>query len=214
MVPTRGRGRLAIGVRRDHRYPVTAVCEFVRAHHPVGVSDGTRGARGPLVESGTTPRAGLRGRRLPPGSSSRSPSTTASRAAHVIQSTPRNSGSRDCGSAGYGCAPVKRRRRPVTEGGVGARLVVSLIDLPRRHRVVRRPTSRADGTKPKTTGTSQRARPSAERARAPRADAPCRTHRRTDSRRCAHRVWCWSAGRRCARLVRASPMRRTLHLRR
>jgi len=57
-------------------------------------------------------------------------SSAASREAHVTQSTPRSSGSRDFGSVGYGCAPVKRRFRPVTDGGVGARFVDSLIDGP------------------------------------------------------------------------------------
>lgn len=61
-------------------------------------------------------------------------SSAARNAAHVTQNTPRSSGNRDCGSAGYGFAPVKRRRRPVTDGGVGARLVGSLIDLPRKTR--------------------------------------------------------------------------------
>lgn len=75
--------------------------------------------------------------------SSRRLSSIARIAAHMTQNTPRKSGNRDCGSAGYGLAPVKRRRRPVTDGGVGARFVGSLIDLP-----------------PKTTGGSVDSLPS------------------------------------------------------
>lgn len=57
-----------------------------------------------------------------------SASSDARNAAHVSNNTPRTSGNRDFGSAGYGWAPVKRRRRPVTEGGVVARFLGSLID--------------------------------------------------------------------------------------
>lgn len=104
--------------------------DLVRACHPVGVNDGMRGPRGTAVGSGAAFRAARRRDRLTPGINSASDPTSARQAAHVTHSTPRNSGSRDCGSAGYGCAPVNRRRRPVTEGGVCVRSVESLIGLP------------------------------------------------------------------------------------
>jgi len=82
-----------------------------------------------------------------PGTSSSTLSTIARQAAQVSHSIPRSNGKRDCGSAGYGCAPVKRRRRPVTEGGVCDRFVGSLIALPYRQRVVPR-LDLAHGTMP------------------------------------------------------------------
>lgn len=105
-----------------------------RAH--VGVSDGMRGGLAATGDSGCTLSGVRRAERRPPGRISRVASMRARKAAQVTHNTPRSNGSRDCGSAGYGWAPVKRRRRPVMEGGVGARFVGSLIDLPRGQRVV------------------------------------------------------------------------------
>ena len=111
---------------------MSPVSEFtnVRRAYPPGVKDGKRGGRattfGSTADSATCEPLVLR----TPGTSPRTVSSSARNPAHVTQSTPRNSGKRDRGNAGYGFAPVKRRRRPVTDDGVGARFVGSLIDLP------------------------------------------------------------------------------------
>lgn len=182
--------------------------DLVRACHPVGVNDGMRGPRGTAVGSGAAFRAARRRDRLTPGINSASDPTSARQAAHVTHSTPRNSGSRDCGSAGYGCAPVNRRRRPVTEGGVCVRSVESLIGLPKAAGGPR--LEIAYGTKAMTITAIRRARYAAYAT----AGAPCRWRRRTDSRRYARRGRYWSAGRTRGRRVRGSPMRRTQHPRR
>lgn len=117
-----------------------------------------RGARGTAVGSASAEAVVRRVARRPPGNNSRTVSTSARKPAQVIQSMPRSSGSRDCGKAGYGCAPVKRRRRPVTDGGVGARFVESLIDHSRRQRVVARAIDDARGTTSMTTTVPRRAR--------------------------------------------------------
>jgi hypothetical protein len=88
-----------------------------------------RGGRATAPDSCCAASRALRPGRLTPGIMSRMVSRTARNPAHVTHTTPRRSGKRDLGSAGYGCAPVNRRRRPVTDGGVGARLVGSLMDL-------------------------------------------------------------------------------------
>ncbi len=100
---------------------------LVRHGHHVGVNEGIRGVRDGCRGScrAFTLRASLRPR---PGRRPRSASSDARNAAQVSNNTPRTSGNRDLGSAGYGWAPVKRRRRPVTEGGVVARFLGSLID--------------------------------------------------------------------------------------
>jgi hypothetical protein len=100
---------------------------LVRHGHHVGVNEGIRGVRdGCRGSCRAFTLAACLGRR--PGRRPRSASSDARNAAHVSNNTPRTSGNRDLGSAGYGWAPVKRRRRPVTEGGVVARFLGSLID--------------------------------------------------------------------------------------
>ena len=133
-----------------------AALDLVRACHPVGVNDGMRGPRGTTVGSGVAFRSARRLDRLTPGINSATDPTSARQAAHVTHSTPRRSGSRDCGSAGYGCAPVNRRRRPVTEGGVCVRSVESLIGLPKAAGAPR--LEIAHGTKAMTITAIRRAR--------------------------------------------------------
>ena len=120
-----GRGRGTKDVR--HRGALCAHV-LVRHRHQVGVNDGMRGVRDGCRGSGRAFTSGARLGRRRPGRIPPSASSNARNAAHVTSNTPRTSGRRDLGSAGYGLAPVKRRRRPVTEGGVGARFVGSLID--------------------------------------------------------------------------------------
>jgi hypothetical protein len=120
-----GRGR---GTRNVRHRGARCAHVLVRHHHPVGVNEGMRGVRdGCRGSRRAFSSVALFGRRrpgrIPPIASSR-----ARNAAQVSKNRPRTSGSRDFGSAGYGWAPVNRRRRPVTEGGVVARFLGSLID--------------------------------------------------------------------------------------
>jgi hypothetical protein len=157
----RSRMRQADHVRQRRRGTDDDVgaSKLVRERHPVGVNEGMRGARGTIVGSGVG-RVRRDFDRPTPGSSSTNPPTSATHAAHATHITPRSSGRRDCGNAGYGCAPVKRRRRPVTEGGVCARLseslMESLMDLPKAAGGPR--LDFAQGTKPMTITRRRRAR--------------------------------------------------------
>jgi hypothetical protein len=116
--PMRWYDEALVSVRQQRARERPRHSKGVRRHQPVGVSDGMRGRRAtPAVGRDGSARLAV-GRRRP--STPRPASSNARRAAHVIHNTPRNSGSRDLGSAGYGCAPVKRRRRPVMDGAAGA----------------------------------------------------------------------------------------------
>ena len=150
--------------------------------------------------------------RRPPGRSSRTDSSSARMAAQLTHMTPRSNGRRDCGRAGYGCAPVNRRRRPVTEAGVRARFDESLIALPRRQRPRR--TRDARRPTPMTTRRARRAPRSMSVDRVSSGAVPARSRRRTGSRRFARRDRYWWADRRFGRGARASPTRRRRHLRR
>lgn len=180
----------------------------VRWRQPVGVKDGIRGGRETAGASGCT--FGFVAEREPrrPGIRSRRLSRIARNAAHVTHNTPRNSGSRDCGSAGYGLAPVKRRRRPVTDVGVGTRFVDSLIDLPRKRR--------ADpSTRRRVRRDHCDDEPKPRRARWPFASVgttggePCRSHPHTGLPR-SERLAPYSLGcRKSDSRARAIPTRRT-----
>ena len=152
----------------------------VRCSYPVGVNDGKRGGRattfGSTADSATREPLFLR----TPGMSSRIVSSSARNPAHVTQSTPRNSGKRDRGSAAYGFAPVKRRRRPVTDGGVGTRFVGSLIDFPLdsgRPQLVH-PSMRTKAMTTRSAGRARKISPRPTRAsRSSRARSWCRSSR-------------------------------------
>jgi hypothetical protein len=124
-----GRGR---GTRNVRHRGAQGAHDLVRRRHPVGVNEGMRGVCDGRRGSGGAFASVARFGRRRPGSSPPSASSSARKAAHVSSSTPRTSGRRDLGSAGYGWAPVKRRRRPVAEGGVFARILDSLIDRDRK----------------------------------------------------------------------------------
>ena len=149
-----------------------------------------------------------------PGINSRTPSSIARNAAHITQSTPRSNGSRDCGSAGYGLAPVKRRRRPVTDGGVGARFVGSLMTFPENDGLIRRLDSESlrdhcDDESAAKKGTL----PASDPVRATGV-GPCHARRRRDSRQSERLDRCFEECRTTVLLVRANPRRRTRHLHR
>lgn len=175
--------------RTNHvRHPGAAgASALVRRRHAVGVSEGMRGARGAGRVSFWAFLSAARLGRRPPGRIPRSASRSARKAAHITKRTPRRSGRRDLGSAGYGWAPVNRRRRPVLEGGVGARFLGSLIDPasrttggPRVRRSFMRATAIDDPSRWKGT-TRRRVRLSRTRRRpalhSSRARSWCRSSR-------------------------------------
>ena len=117
-------------VRRRANVSPAPISTNVRRAYPVGVKDGKRGGRATTFVSTADSATCVRLFFRTPGISSRTVSSRARNPAQVSQSTPRSSGKRDRGNAAYGFAPVKRRRRPVTDDGVGTRFVGSLINLP------------------------------------------------------------------------------------